>query len=112
MATAILTLLATPVLASALVMLLLDRTMGTSFFLPAGLIVDGDANLLVDTLFDVPLTREMLDTMRDAVPASKIIKTVVNTHANGDHTFGNQLLIWRLHRLAVAFCSALLHGSK
>ena len=58
----------------------------------AGLIVDGDANLLVDTLFDVPLTREMLDTMRDAVPASKTIKTLVNTHANGDHTFGNQLV--------------------
>jgi glyoxylase-like metal-dependent hydrolase (beta-lactamase superfamily II) len=58
----------------------------------AGLIVDGDANLLVDTLFDVPLTREMLDTMRDAVPASKIIKTLVNTHANGDHTFGNRLV--------------------
>jgi cyclase len=58
----------------------------------AGLIVDGDANLLVDTLFDVPLTREMLDTMRDAVPAAKAIKTLVNTHANGDHTFGNQLV--------------------
>ena len=34
----------------------------------AGLIVDGEANLLVDTLFDLKLTREMLDTMRDAVP--------------------------------------------
>src|SRR4029079_3577120 len=33
----------------------------------AGLIVDGEANLLVDTLFDLKLTREMLDTMRDAV---------------------------------------------
>ena len=39
--TAVLTLLATPVLASALILLLLDRTIGTSFFLPAGLIVDG-----------------------------------------------------------------------
>jgi cytochrome c oxidase subunit 1 len=41
--TAVLTLLATPVLASALILLLLDRTVGTSFFLPAGLVVDGQA---------------------------------------------------------------------
>jgi len=41
--TAVLTLLATPVLASALILLLLDRTLGTSFFLPAGLVVDGTA---------------------------------------------------------------------
>ena len=41
--TAIMTLLATPVLASALIMLLLDKTLGTSFFLPAGLVIDGVA---------------------------------------------------------------------
>jgi cyclase len=58
----------------------------------AGLIVDGEANLLVDTLFDLKLTREMLDTMRDAVPAARTIGALVNTHANGDHTFGNQLV--------------------
>ena len=40
--TAILTLLATPVLAATLILLLLDRTLGTSFFLPAGMIVDGN----------------------------------------------------------------------
>ena len=39
--TAVLTLLATPVLAAAMILLLLDRTLGTSFFLPAGLIVNG-----------------------------------------------------------------------
>lgn len=39
--TAVLTLLATPVLAATLILLLLDRTLGTSFFLPAGMIVDG-----------------------------------------------------------------------
>jgi cyclase len=58
----------------------------------AGLIVDGEANLLVDTLFDLKLTREMLATMRDAVPAATAIGKLVNTHANGDHTFGNQLV--------------------
>ena len=34
----------------------------------AGLVVDGEASLLVDTLFDLPLTREMLAAMRDAEP--------------------------------------------
>jgi glyoxylase-like metal-dependent hydrolase (beta-lactamase superfamily II) len=58
----------------------------------AGLIVDGEKTLLVDTLFDLRLTREMLDEMRDAVPAARAIDVLVNTHANGDHTFGNQLV--------------------
>jgi cyclase len=58
----------------------------------AGLIVDGEATLLVDTLFDLPLTERMLKSMRDAVPAAARIDTLVNTHANGDHCFGNQLV--------------------
>jgi glyoxylase-like metal-dependent hydrolase (beta-lactamase superfamily II) len=58
----------------------------------AGLIADGDQTLLVDTLFDLPLTAEMLATMRDAVPAARNIRKLINTHANGDHTFGNQLV--------------------
>jgi len=58
----------------------------------AGLIVDGDQTLLVDTLIDLPMTSEMLDTMRDAVPAAKRIEKLVNTHANADHTWGNQLV--------------------
>src|SRR5580692_11369428 len=31
----------------------------------AGLVRDGDQSLLVDTLFDLPLTAQMLKTMRD-----------------------------------------------
>lgn len=58
----------------------------------AGLISDSGASLLVDTLFDLKLTGEMLDTMRRGVPAARRIETLVNTHANGDHTFGNQLV--------------------
>jgi cyclase len=58
----------------------------------AGLICDGEASLLVDTLYDPRLTGRMLQEMRDAVPAAKKIGTVVNTHANGDHCFGNQLV--------------------
>jgi glyoxylase-like metal-dependent hydrolase (beta-lactamase superfamily II) len=58
----------------------------------AGLIVDGDQTLLVDTLFDLKLTGDMLGQMRAAVPAAQSIGRLVNTHSNGDHTFGNQLV--------------------
>jgi glyoxylase-like metal-dependent hydrolase (beta-lactamase superfamily II) len=58
----------------------------------AGLVSDADASLLVDTLYDLPLTRRMLDAMADATPAARRIDTLVNTHANGDHCFGNQLV--------------------
>jgi cyclase len=58
----------------------------------AGLISDGEQTLLVDTLFDLELTGRMLTEMRDAVPAAARVDVVVNTHANGDHCYGNQLL--------------------
>ena len=58
----------------------------------AGLVTDGDASLLVDTLFDLRLTGEMLDAMRRAAPAAARIDTLVNTHANGDHCYGNSLV--------------------
>lgn len=55
----------------------------------AGLIVDGDCSLLVDTLFDMQMTETMLAAMRDAEPAARALDMVVNTHANGDHCNGN-----------------------
>lgn len=58
----------------------------------AGLIVDGESTLLVDTLYDLALTEEMLGAMRRAAPAAARIDTLVNTHANGDHCYGNQLV--------------------
>lgn len=58
----------------------------------AGLVTDGEASLLVDTLFDLPLTEAMLAAMRDAAPAARRIDTLVNTHANGDHCYGNALV--------------------
>ena len=59
----------------------------------AGLITDGEESLLVDTLFDLKLTSEMLAAMRDAAPkAAAQIGTLVNTHHNGDHCFGNELV--------------------
>lgn len=66
-----------------------DGTWGWS---NAGLVTDSGESLLVDTLFDLNLTRDMLHAMRDAVPAAKRIGKVFNTHANGDHYFGNQLV--------------------
>lgn len=58
----------------------------------AGLVVDGEASLLVDTLYDLKITAEMLDVMRRASRAAQAIDIVVNTHANGDHCWGNQLV--------------------
>ena len=58
----------------------------------AGLIVDGEESLLVDTLYDLPLTEQMLRAMRAAEPRAGRIDTLVNTHANGDHCHGNELV--------------------
>ena len=58
----------------------------------AGVICDGDQSLMVDTLFDLKLTGEMLAEMRRSIPATEKIDVLVNTHADGDHTFGNQLV--------------------
>lgn len=57
----------------------------------AGLVVGDGTSLLIDTLFDLRLTQNMLNAMAPVV-ASSPIDTVVNTHANGDHCYGNQLV--------------------
>lgn len=57
----------------------------------AGLVAGDGASLLVDTLFDLPLTREMLVAMQP-ITASAPITDALITHSNGDHTHGNQLL--------------------
>lgn len=57
----------------------------------AGLVVGDGSSLLVDTLFDLKLTARMLDAM-STITAGSPIGTVVNTHANGDHCYGNQLV--------------------
>ncbi len=66
-----------------------DGTWGWS---NAGILVDGETSLLIDTLFDLKLTQQMLDTMRKSIPAAAHIDMVVNTHANGDHCYGNELV--------------------
>jgi len=65
---------------------------GTWGWSNAGLVVDGQESILIDTLFDLDLTQTMLKAMRDAQPCTANIKTLVNTHANGDHCHGNELV--------------------
>jgi glyoxylase-like metal-dependent hydrolase (beta-lactamase superfamily II) len=66
---------------------------GSWGFSNAGLVVDGGESLLVDTLFDLRLTSEMLAALRAAEPAAAAqIDTLVNTHSNGDHCNGNALV--------------------
>jgi glyoxylase-like metal-dependent hydrolase (beta-lactamase superfamily II) len=57
----------------------------------AGLIAGDRESLLVDTLFDLKLTREMLEQMKP-ITATRPIGSLVNTHANGDHCYGNELV--------------------
>jgi 2-keto-4-pentenoate hydratase/2-oxohepta-3-ene-1,7-dioic acid hydratase in catechol pathway/glyoxylase-like metal-dependent hydrolase (beta-lactamase superfamily II) len=57
----------------------------------AGLVSGAGASLLVDTLFDLALTREMLTAMKPITTSAPITDALI-THSNGDHTHGNQLL--------------------
>jgi 2-keto-4-pentenoate hydratase/2-oxohepta-3-ene-1,7-dioic acid hydratase in catechol pathway/glyoxylase-like metal-dependent hydrolase (beta-lactamase superfamily II) len=57
----------------------------------AGLVAGDGASLLVDTLFDLALTREMLTAMKPITDRAPITDALI-THSNGDHTHGNQLL--------------------
>ncbi|ULP41655.1 fumarylacetoacetate hydrolase family protein [Mycobacterium lentiflavum] len=57
----------------------------------AGLVSGDGASLLVDTLFDLALTREMLTAMGSFTDRAPITDALI-THSNGDHTHGNQLL--------------------
>lgn len=58
----------------------------------SGLIISGDESLLIDTLFTGRLTSDMLREYRRVSPAAEQIDVLVNTHANGDHTFGNHMV--------------------
>lgn len=58
----------------------------------AGLVVDGEEALLVDTLFDLRSTGEMLKAIKDGLGGLDHFDNLVNTHSNGDHTYGNELV--------------------
>lgn len=57
----------------------------------AGLIVGQGASMLVDTLWDLNYTKEMLAEMRPLTSRAPI-KYLFNTHADGDHVMGNELV--------------------
>ncbi|MFH8409580.1 MBL fold metallo-hydrolase [Streptomyces sp. NPDC018019] len=57
----------------------------------AGLVHDGGEALLIDTFFTLPQTRRLLSAVASAAPGARVT-TVVNTHLNGDHCHGNQLV--------------------
>jgi glyoxylase-like metal-dependent hydrolase (beta-lactamase superfamily II) len=62
-----------------------DEGLGTS---NSGL-VDRGGGLVIDTFWDLPHTRELIDTYARVWRAPA--RRVVNTHHNGDHCWGNQL---------------------
>jgi glyoxylase-like metal-dependent hydrolase (beta-lactamase superfamily II) len=56
----------------------------------SGIIAGRTEAILIDTLFDLRLTRAMLAQI--AAKIQKPIRRLVNTHHNGDHCWGNQLV--------------------
>ncbi|WP_432825502.1 MBL fold metallo-hydrolase [Dactylosporangium sp. CA-092794] len=56
-----------------------------------GLVRGTGSSLLVDTLLDLPHTAQMLQRLAPLTDRHPI-RTVVNTHSDGDHWFGNQLV--------------------
>lgn len=57
----------------------------------SGLIRGERSALMVDTLFDAPLTRELLCSFEELTHETPI-RYAVNTHGDGDHWFGNHQL--------------------
>lgn len=57
----------------------------------AGLVVGEGESLLVDTLWDLGFTREMLRAMEPHVRGAPV-RYLVNTHSDGDHIWGNELV--------------------
>ncbi len=60
-------------------------------FSNSGLVVGKGQSLLIDTLFDPPMTENMVAHMHDLVE-DRPITTLFNTHSDGDHWFGNQIM--------------------
>jgi glyoxylase-like metal-dependent hydrolase (beta-lactamase superfamily II) len=58
----------------------------------AGLVIGDRESLLIDTLWDERLTRRMLDVMFPHVRDAPI-GTVFNTHGDGDHWYGNGVVL-------------------
>jgi cyclase len=57
----------------------------------AGLVTAEGTSMLVDTLFDLRCARAMFAEL-EPITAANPITAAMNTHGNGDHCFGNELL--------------------
>ena len=64
-----------------------DRGLGWN---NAGFVSLGEG-LVIDTFYDLIRTREMIEFYKTVSPSRTHPKRLVNTHHNGDHTWGNQL---------------------
>lgn len=85
-------------------------------------IISGDEAAVVDTPYDRPMTEAMIAAARPWL-GDRPVRTVVNTHANGDHSFGNHLFpgaeivateaarVHQHHEPTPADMHALLHAS-
>ena len=56
----------------------------------SGLVAAG-GGLVIDSLYDVKLTRELAGLYAEVFPSAPA--TIVNTHHNGDHCWGNQVFV-------------------
>ena len=57
----------------------------------AGLIIGDTSAVVIDTLYDDNHTNEMISRIKNVLPPDIAIDYLVNTHANGDHWYGNHL---------------------
>lgn len=87
-----------------------------------GLIRCGDQSVLIDTCWDLHFMREMLQHSAPVIDEAPI-SHVINTHADGDHCWGNQLFadraitatqacVRQMHQHPPAQLRALQWGSK
>ena len=76
----------------------------------AGLITAGGTSMLVDTLFDLTLTKAMLEAMAPITDQNPIGQAF-NTHGNGDHWYGNELLPENIPILASAGAVEVMKAS-
>ncbi len=77
----------------------------------SGLVMGDKQSLLIDTLWDIQHTRTMLDAMEPLMREAPL-HTLVNTHADGDHFWGNQLIGEHVETLTSAAACAEMELHK